>query len=126
MITTTLSDQQQPPLNQVVKVVYRDGRVEDFDPPVTAGEVMAGFDSSGTYLCSWEEMYVDECAPAVEETEELKAGVVYFVMPIMNCEKPLSLEDMCGLAIKASYGVNIDDFESPPSRPPLPLFGILD
>ncbi|KAH0977700.1 hypothetical protein GBA52_027419 [Prunus armeniaca] len=47
-------------------------------------------------------MYVGSCAPQVPKDEELRLGQIYFLMPLSQSKSPLSLQDLCSLAIKAS------------------------
>ncbi|GFS41190.1 hypothetical protein Acr_00g0072920 [Actinidia rufa] len=56
-------------------------------------------------------MFLGSHAPHVTDGEELHLGQIYFVMPISKSETPLSLQDLCALAIKASAALNSSVFQ---------------
>lgn len=82
------------------KVIHVDGTMEEFKGTVNAGEVAAR--SPGCFVCSIEAMAIGASAPCVPETEELKFGELYFLMPVSRLRYPLSLHDLCVLAVTAS------------------------
>ncbi|XVE87233.1 hypothetical protein DITRI_Ditri18aG0100100 [Diplodiscus trichospermus] len=47
-------------------------------------------------------MSIGTCVPHVPDDEELQPGQIYFLLPLSQSHKPLSLPDLCSLAIKAS------------------------
>ncbi|XP_041999721.1 uncharacterized protein LOC121749199 [Salvia splendens] len=88
-----------------VKVVDLEGRLEEFRQAVTAEEVLSRHPNS--YLCSADNMVVNSHAPQLAKDHALQPGQIYFLMPLSRSLTPLSLEDLCDLAIKTSRTVDI-------------------
>ncbi|XP_010909167.1 uncharacterized protein [Elaeis guineensis] len=91
---------RQPPPAVTAKVIHLDGSLEEHEGAVRAGLVAAR--SPGCYLCASEAMEVGAHPPGVAEAEELQPGQLYFLLPVSSSCHPLSLPDLCILAIKAS------------------------
>ncbi|TYI01589.1 hypothetical protein ES332_A11G212100v1 [Gossypium tomentosum] len=85
------------------KVVDIDGRVQELRQPVQARNIIS--QNPNCFLCSSESMAIGTCVPQVPDDEELQPGRVYFLLPLSHSHKPLSLPDLCALAIKASSGL---------------------
>ncbi|KAL7236711.1 hypothetical protein ACSBR1_019921 [Camellia fascicularis] len=80
---------------------------QEFTQPIKASHILA--QNPNTFLCSSETMYVGSHAPHVPYDEELQLGQIYFLMPLPTSKSqktPLSLQDLCALAIKASTALN--------------------
>ncbi|XWS45348.1 hypothetical protein CRYUN_Cryun15aG0129100 [Craigia yunnanensis] len=88
------------------KVVHIDGRVQEFSQPIQAKNIIS--QDPNCFLCSSESMSIGTCVPQVPDDEELQPGTIYFLMPLSQSHKPLSLPDLCSLAIKASSGLRKD------------------
>ncbi|XP_047942594.1 uncharacterized protein LOC125189352 [Salvia hispanica] len=88
-----------------VKVVDLEGRLEEFRQAVTAEEVLSRHPDC--YLCSADNMVVNSHAPQLAKDHALQPGQIYFLMPLSRSLTPLSLEDLCDLAIKTSRTVDI-------------------
>ncbi|GMI68869.1 hypothetical protein like AT3G50800 [Hibiscus trionum] len=86
------------------KVVHVEGRVQEFRQSVQAKNIVA--QNPGHFLCSSESMSIGTCVPHVPDEEELQPGQIYFLLPLSQSDKPLSLPDLCSLAIKASAGLD--------------------
>ncbi|KAE8686008.1 putative E3 ubiquitin-protein ligase ARI1 isoform 1 [Hibiscus syriacus] len=84
------------------KVVHMEGRVQEFRQSVQAKNIVS--QNPGHFLCSSESMSIGTCVPHVPDEEELQPGQVYFLLPLSQSDKPLSLPDLCSLAIKATAG----------------------
>ncbi|KAL5557201.1 hypothetical protein UlMin_039437 [Ulmus minor] len=82
------------------RVILADGRLQEFKQPIKARHVIS--QNPNCILCSCESMSVGTTAEQVPEEEELQPNQIYFVLPKSQANKPLSLPDLCGLAIKAS------------------------
>ncbi|GAB4847088.1 hypothetical protein Ancab_026098 [Ancistrocladus abbreviatus] len=93
-----------------VKVVDMEGGVREFEPPISAGKVVSTTNPN-CFLCSWETMLIDTLVQRVAEEVELQPAHLYFLMPISLSKKPLSLKDLCVLAINASSKLSIHDFQ---------------
>ncbi|KAL4376605.1 hypothetical protein GQ457_02G007520 [Hibiscus cannabinus] len=86
-----------------VKVVHMDGRVQELRQSVQAKNIVS--QNPGHFLCSSESMSIGTCVPHVPDDEELQPAQIYFLLPLSQSHKPLSLPDLCSLAIKASAGL---------------------
>ncbi|XWS55270.1 hypothetical protein CRYUN_Cryun10bG0160800 [Craigia yunnanensis] len=86
------------------KIIYPDGRLQEFRQPIKASLVLS--QNSNCFLCNSELMYVNSCLPHVPEDEELQLDQIYFLMPRSKSQAPLSLQELCSLAIKASTALS--------------------
>lgn len=82
------------------KVIHADGRMEEFKQPIRAINITS--ENPGFFLCNSELMFIGSCVPELAEKDVLEAGQIYFLMPNSRAHYPLSLADVCALAIKAS------------------------
>ncbi|RZC45496.1 hypothetical protein C5167_038449 [Papaver somniferum] len=82
------------------KVIHTDGRLQEFKQPIRAEHILS--QNPNCFLCSSETMYVDMIIPKMDETEELQMGQVYFLLPLSHSRQPLTISELCALAIKAS------------------------
>ncbi|XP_076906711.1 uncharacterized protein LOC143562928 [Bidens hawaiensis] len=78
-----------------------DGKLLEFRQPITASHVLSGHLNT-FFLCSSENMFVNWHVPHVAADEELQPGQIYFIMPVSKLQRPLSLQELCLLAVKAS------------------------
>ncbi|XP_008797023.2 uncharacterized protein LOC103712315 [Phoenix dactylifera] len=81
------------------KVIHLDGSLEEYEEAVRAGLVAAR--NPGCCLCAGEALEVGAHPQEVAEAEELQPGQLYFLLPVSS-RHPLSLPDLCLLAIRAS------------------------
>ncbi|KAK1300122.1 hypothetical protein QJS10_CPB13g00126 [Acorus calamus] len=81
------------------KVIHVDGTLLEYPKPTTALQVV--LHNPNHYLCHSESMHVDCMAPHVPEEEELLPGQLYFLIPLHRSHVPLSLPDLCELAVLA-------------------------
>ncbi|KAM7474959.1 hypothetical protein LguiB_022202 [Lonicera macranthoides] len=84
------------------KVIHPDGSHQDFRHPIKAVHVLS--QNPACFLCCSESMYVNSRTSHVAGDEELQLGQIYFLMPLSKSKSPLSLHDLCALAIKATAG----------------------
>ncbi|KAI3884416.1 hypothetical protein MKW92_015783 [Papaver armeniacum] len=82
------------------KVIHVDGRLQEFKQPIRAEDILS--QNPNCFLCSSETMYVHMIIPKMDETEELQMGQVYFLLPLSHSRQPLTISELCALAIKAS------------------------
>ncbi|KAI3769814.1 hypothetical protein L6452_00927 [Arctium lappa] len=82
-----------------------DGRLQEFRQPIRASNVISDH-SNAFFLCNCETMFVNCHVPHVADDEELQPGQIYFLMPNSKSNKPLSLQELCSLAIKASSALD--------------------
>lgn len=92
------------PTAGVALVVKLDGKPEEFRQPVRAGDILS--ENPNCFICSSEAMNVDSPVAHLADGEELQLGQLYFLLPISKSHLPLSLHDMCALAIKASTALS--------------------
>ncbi|KAK7257912.1 hypothetical protein RIF29_32233 [Crotalaria pallida] len=83
-----------------VNIIHLDGKLEQFNEPIKAEHAL--FQNPNCFLCSSESMYVGSLLPHVDPNEELQFDHIYFLMPLSKSHVPLSLHDLCALAIKAN------------------------
>ncbi|XP_076889969.1 uncharacterized protein LOC143540892 [Bidens hawaiensis] len=82
-----------------------DGRMQELRPPITANTVLADHQRDACFLSSAETMFIDCHVPQVPGDEHLQPGQIYFIMPVSMLYRPISLQEMCLLAIKASIAI---------------------
>lgn len=82
------------------KIVHLDGRLQELSEPIRVSHILS--QNPNCFLSSSDAMYVGSNAPHVPGDEEVELGQIYFLMPISKSHSPLSLQDLCALAIKAS------------------------
>ncbi|KAF5758782.1 hypothetical protein HanRHA438_Chr16g0745791 [Helianthus annuus] len=100
---TTLSTTNESTTSTSTKVINSiDGRLQEFRQPITAGKVLSDHQPDMFFLCSSEHMFVNCHVPHVPADEELQPGQIYFIMPVSKLYRPISLQEICLLAIKAS------------------------
>ncbi|KAF3435636.1 hypothetical protein FNV43_RR22727 [Rhamnella rubrinervis] len=86
------------------KIVHIDGSLQELNHSVGARHILS--QNPNSFLCSWETMDVDQQAPQVGSEEELQLGQVYFLIPLSQSTRQLSLHDLCALAVKASTALS--------------------
>ncbi|CAL1380427.1 unnamed protein product [Linum trigynum] len=104
------SDNKFPATEEIicntVKVVNADGKLQEFSHPIRAGKVVSLSLSSSPpgrcFVCSSESMSIGKLAPPLGDEEELQLGQLYFLLPVCFARNPLSISDLCDLAVKAS------------------------
>ncbi|ONH96691.1 hypothetical protein PRUPE_7G146300 [Prunus persica] len=90
-------------------VIHVDGRMQELKLPTQAKHITS--QNPNHFLCNSETMSVGTCVPNVPEEEELQPGQIYFLLPLCEAQKPLSLPDLCALAIKAASALGKDATE---------------
>lgn len=82
------------------KVIHINGRLQEFRVSIKASHILSQHPDS--FLCSSESMYIGSQPPQLPTDHELQLGHIYFLIPASKSHVPLSLQDLCSLAIKAS------------------------
>ncbi|KAL6656260.1 hypothetical protein ACP70R_007086 [Stipagrostis hirtigluma subsp. patula] len=83
-------------------VMDMDGSVLRFAAQVMAHEALgAAFREASRFLCCSDEMEFDAPATALDADDELRAGQLYFALPLSMLRRPLSGQEMAELAVKA-------------------------
>ncbi|KAL5053924.1 hypothetical protein RYX36_034606 [Vicia faba] len=84
----------------VVNIVHSNGKLRQLKYPIKAWHVLSR--NPNHFLCSSETMYVGSYLPSVPPNQELQLEHIYFLLPLSKSNVPLSLQDLCSLAIKAN------------------------
>ncbi|KAJ4716440.1 HTH-type transcriptional regulator [Melia azedarach] len=86
------------------KIIHLDGRLQEFRQPIKAGSILS--QNPNCFLCSSESMYIGSQVPRLLEDEEIQLGQIYFLMSLSRSQSPLTLQELCSLAIKASSALS--------------------
>ncbi|KAI0495245.1 hypothetical protein KFK09_025395 [Dendrobium nobile] len=93
------------------KLVMEDGRLQEFNRPVKVSEILRQIHASreaggrsrhAFFVCDADEMRMEGVLSALEAEAELKAGQLYFLLPLSMMRRRLRPQDMAELAVKAS------------------------
>ncbi|XP_010068506.2 uncharacterized protein LOC104455406 [Eucalyptus grandis] len=87
-----------------VKVFHMDGRLQEFTQTIKASHLLS--QDPNCFLCNSESMFIDSIVPKINEEEDLCLGQLYFLLPLSMSQVPLSLRELCILAVKASTALN--------------------
>ncbi|KAI4327531.1 hypothetical protein L6164_019980 [Bauhinia variegata] len=83
-----------------IMVIDLEGRIKEFKQAIEAKLIIS--QNPNCFLCNSESMYIGTSIPRVPDEEVLRPGQIYFLIPLSQANKPLSLPALCDLAIKAS------------------------
>lgn len=97
-------DQLPRPSSPSAKVVDMEGRLQEFRRLITAADVLSGHPNC--YLCNSDSMLINSTSPQFPKDDVLQLGQIYFLMPLSKSLTPLSLQDLCDLAVKASRALD--------------------
>ncbi|RWR85580.1 hypothetical protein CKAN_01445100 [Cinnamomum micranthum f. kanehirae] len=86
--------------SRAVKVVFVDGRVEEYTRPVNAAELM--LENPIQFVCDSVDLKVGHRIPGLAADEELEPRRLYFLLPINMLYAILTVDDMVSLSYKAS------------------------
>ncbi|PON44730.1 hypothetical protein TorRG33x02_330300 [Trema orientale] len=78
--------------------------LEELKQPLKAAQVLSR--TPNCFLCSSESMFVGAHPPQLGPDDYLQLGQIYFLLPLSHSRAPLSLPDLCALAIKASSALS--------------------
>lgn len=82
------------------KIIHMHGRLQEFREPIKASHILS--QNPNFYLCSSESMFIGSKVPHLAKEEQLQLGQIYFLLPLSMSQSPLTLQDLCWLAIKAN------------------------
>lgn len=94
------------------KVIHINGSLQEFRVPIKANHILSQHPDS--FLCSSETMYIGSHPPHLSKDQELQLGHIYFLIPSSKSHVPLSLQDLCSLAIKASTALQTRSLKKVP------------
>lgn len=96
--------------SSAANVITTDGELRQFPTPITVSQVLVQLQlsssSSSFFICNSDSLYYDENIPALNSTEELQSGQIYFILANSKLNYPLSASDMAALAVKASKAIS--------------------
>lgn len=94
-------------------LITLNGQLRQFPIPLTVSQLLLQIDSESVseseseyFICNSDGLYYDEHIQAMELTEELQSGQIYFILPKSKLHYPLSASDMAALAVKASAAIS--------------------
>ncbi|GLT85883.1 hypothetical protein SLE2022_040550 [Rubroshorea leprosula] len=87
-------------LTSTAKIIHSDGSLLEFPHTIKVSSILSL--NPNCFLCNSEQMHVDSLLPHVAGDDELQQGQIYFLMPLSKSQVPISFQDMCSLAVKAS------------------------
>ncbi|XP_043713268.1 uncharacterized protein LOC122661818 [Telopea speciosissima] len=88
-----------------VKVISANGNLREYPIPVTVSQVLE-IETSSCFLCNSDFLLFDDYIPALDSSEELQEGQIYFVFPTSRLQYRLTAPDMAALAVKASTALS--------------------
>ncbi|KAF8028325.1 LOW QUALITY PROTEIN: hypothetical protein BT93_E1057 [Corymbia citriodora subsp. variegata] len=83
-----------------LKVIHMDGRLQEFTQTIKASHLLS--QNPNCFVCSSESMFIDSIVPQIHEEQDLCLGQLYFLLPLSMSRVPLSIRELCMLAIKAN------------------------
>ena len=86
------------------QIIHWDGSLEELKQPLKAAQILSR--SPNCFLCSSESMFVGTHPPQLAADDDLQLGQIYFLLPLSPSRAPLSLPDLCALAIMASSALS--------------------
>ena len=114
----TINDVSSLTWSSTAKIIHLDGKLQQFKQSIKAGHIVS--QNPNCFLYSSDSMFIDAHVPQVPEDEELQLGEIYFLMPLCQSHKPLSLQELCALALKASNALtHLDKGSSSPEASPI-------
>ncbi|KAH0452308.1 hypothetical protein IEQ34_019607 [Dendrobium chrysotoxum] len=109
--TAAISIASEVAPTSTAKLVMDDGRLQEFNRRVKVSEILRQIHASreaggrsrrAFFVCDSDEMRMEGVLSALEAEAELKAGQLYFLLPLSMLRRRLRPQDMAELAVKAS------------------------
>ncbi|XP_010557967.1 PREDICTED: uncharacterized protein LOC104826784 [Tarenaya hassleriana] len=85
------------------KLILPDGTLQEFSSPVKVWQILQK--NPTCFVCNSDEMDFDDAVSAVNGSEDLRPGQLYFVLPLTWLNHPLRAKEMAALAVKASLAL---------------------
>ncbi len=82
------------------KLILKDGTLEEYSYEVTVSYLL--LKHQNVFICNSEHMEFDRVLTAVKNEECLQLGELYFALPLTRLSRPLPVEEMASLAVKAN------------------------
>ncbi|XP_042509241.1 uncharacterized protein LOC122084888 [Macadamia integrifolia] len=87
-------------------VISVNGNLREYPIPITVSQVLEIETSSPScFLCNSDSLAYDDYIPALNSSEELQPGQIYFVLHTSRLKYCLTAHDMAALAVKASSAI---------------------
>ncbi|XP_042494341.1 uncharacterized protein LOC122073779 [Macadamia integrifolia] len=87
------------------KVISAIGNLREYHLPVTVSQVLQ-IETPSCFLSNSDSLLLDDYIPALDFSEELQAGQIYFVLPTSHLQYRLPGPYMAALAVKASTAIS--------------------
>ncbi|XP_043709072.1 uncharacterized protein LOC122658223 [Telopea speciosissima] len=82
-------------------VISVNGNLREYPTPITVSQVLE-IETSPCFLCNSDGLSYDDYIPALDSSEELQPGQIYFVLHTSRLKYRLTAPDMAALAVKAT------------------------
>ncbi|PKA56568.1 hypothetical protein AXF42_Ash015341 [Apostasia shenzhenica] len=89
-------------------VIAADGSLCQYSGRFTAREVIAS-GARDTALCNSDHLFFHKCPPAVPPEELLEPGQIYFLLPVADLRRSMTIDDMAALAVRASMALRREE-----------------
>ncbi|XP_042509170.1 uncharacterized protein LOC122084810 [Macadamia integrifolia] len=99
----------KPIKESMAMVIHEDGKLQELKERRKVGDVI--LQNPNCFLCNSDSIYPDTCVPPLPGEEELEFDQIYFLLPLSKQRIPISLTDLCNLAVKASNALCKQDFQ---------------
>ncbi|KAL1332999.1 hypothetical protein HN51_061774 [Arachis hypogaea] len=99
---------------ETAKLIVHDGRFQEFPYTVKVSYLLQLY--QGCFVCNSDDMEFDGVIRAVRETEVLKLGQLYFVLPLNRLNRILKPEEMAALAVMAASAIAKSGFGHRPKQ----------
>ncbi|KAJ8747630.1 hypothetical protein K2173_012806 [Erythroxylum novogranatense] len=84
-------------------LIMENGKLQEFTNPVRVSLILQR--NPKNFVCNAADMEFDDCVKAMDETEDLQIGQLYFALPLSWLNTNLRAQDMASLAVKASLAL---------------------
>ncbi|KAL1218732.1 hypothetical protein V5N11_028872 [Cardamine amara subsp. amara] len=98
-----------------IKVVRSDGSLEVYDRPMVVSELTKDFPKHK--ICRSDSLYIGQKTPVLSETETLKLGLNYFLLPSEFFNNDLSFLNIVALKTPQNGGVLVKKTHQPQQQP---------
>ncbi|KAF9602867.1 hypothetical protein IFM89_031813 [Coptis chinensis] len=87
------------------KVITLNGSLLEYSVSVTVSQVLKSETTQSCFLCNSDRLYYNEFIQALNPSEELQMGQIYFILSTTRLQYRLTAQDMAALAVKASSAI---------------------
>ncbi|XP_077224154.1 uncharacterized protein LOC143857565 [Tasmannia lanceolata] len=91
------------------KVILQDGKLEEFSYPVKVSYILEK--NPSCFICNSDELEFESFVTAINDSDELQLGQLYFVLPLSRLKYPVQAEEIASLAVKANRALRESGIE---------------